>query len=99
MLAEVWLFLDDEHAESRRRMLESHLRECPDCLAEYGLDQKIKRLLAAKAGAEHATPQLKERLRKPIRQTILAQADVSVEANGVTVELRSSRAPATGRHV
>jgi mycothiol system anti-sigma-R factor len=91
VLAEVWLFLDHENDESRRRVLEEHLRECHDCLAEYGLDQKIKRLLAAKAGAEHASLNLSERLRQSIRRTILEQADVSVGASGVSVELHSSQ--------
>jgi len=39
VLAEVWLFLDHECDESRRRLLERHLDECQPCLAEYGLDE------------------------------------------------------------
>ncbi|OLT15733.1 mycothiol system anti-sigma-R factor [Pseudonocardia sp. CNS-139] len=93
VLAEVWLFLDQECDEGRRRLLAQHLDECEPCLAEYGIDEKLKRLLAAKCGGEHAPDELKERLRKQIRVKVLEQAEVRVESGpaGTTVEVRSTR--------
>jgi len=93
VLAEVLLFLDHECDEARRRLLAKHLDECEPCLSEYGIDEKLKRLLAAKCGGEHAPPGLKDRLRQQIRVAVLEQADVTVEQTpqGTTVEVRSTR--------
>jgi hypothetical protein len=41
------LFLDSERDRERRALLARHLDECAPCPAEYGLDEKLKRLLAA----------------------------------------------------
>ena len=92
VLAEVWLFLDHECDDARRRLLERHLDECQPCLAEYGLDEKLKKLLATKC-TEAAPPGLKDRLRASIRTTVLEQADVTVESTsaGTVVEVRTTR--------
>jgi mycothiol system anti-sigma-R factor len=95
VLAEVWLFLDHECDESRRRLLAQHLDECEPCLSEYGIDEKLKKLLKAKCAGEHAPPGLKDRLRQQIRVAVLEQADVTVEqgpeGTTTTVEVRSTR--------
>lgn len=92
VLAEVWLFLDRECDADQRELLRRHLDECAPCLAEYGLEEKIKRLLAAKCGGEHAP----QHLREQIRIAVLEQANVSVEATPdggtrTTVEIRTTR--------
>ena len=93
VLAEVWLFLDHECDAARRRLLERHLDECTPCLAEYGLDEKLKKLLATKCSGEHALDGLKNRLRQSIRQIVLESADVTVESgpDGTVVEVRTTR--------
>ena len=96
VLAEVWLFLDHECDQRRRALLEQHLDECSPCLAQYGLEEKLKNLLAAKCGGDRAPAGLRERLRNQIRVTVLEQAEVTVESgpDGVTtthVELRTTR--------
>jgi mycothiol system anti-sigma-R factor len=96
VLAEVWLFLDQECDEGRRAALAQHLDECAPCLAEYGLDEKLKKLLATKCGGEHAPTGLKDKLRQQIRVAVLEQAEVTVAttADGTTtttVEVRSTR--------
>ena len=92
VLAEVWLFLDHECDDTRRRLLEHHLDECTPCLAEYGLDEKLKKLLATKC-AEAAPAGFKDRLRQSIRSIVLEQADVTVEdgPDGTVVEVRTTR--------
>ena len=94
VLAEVWLFLDDECDERRRALLAQHLDECSPCLAQYGLDEKLKKLLATKCGNEHAPPELKDRLRSKLRTAVLEQATVTVESgpegSTTTVEVRST---------
>ncbi|MCF7550505.1 mycothiol system anti-sigma-R factor [Pseudonocardia sp. WMMC193] len=89
VLAEVWLYLDGECDKERRAVLVQHLDECSPCLAEYGLDEKLKQLLARKCSGETAPETLKAKLRKQILQ----QAQVSVESGpgGTTVEVRTTR--------
>jgi mycothiol system anti-sigma-R factor len=93
VLADVWLYLDHECDDARRRLLERHLDECHPCLAEYGLDEKLKKLLATKCAGEHAPAELKDRLLRSIRATVIQQAEVTVEssAEGTVVEVRSTR--------
>jgi mycothiol system anti-sigma-R factor len=95
VLAQVWLFLDHECDEGRRALLSQHLDECGPCLAEYGLDEKLKALLAAKCGGDKAPADLKDRLRQQIRFAVLEQAEVTIESSPdgtttTTVEVRSS---------
>jgi mycothiol system anti-sigma-R factor len=93
VLAEVWLFLDHECDAARRKLLERHLDECQPCLAEYGLDEKLKKLLATKCAGDRAPAELKERLRASIRQTVMEQAQVTVQSgpSGTVVEVRATR--------
>ena len=93
VLAEVWLFLDHECDDTRRKLLERHLEECRPCLAEYGLDEKLKKLLATKCSGDRAPAELKDRLRASIRRTVLEQAEVTVETgpSGTVVEVRTTR--------
>ncbi|HEY0814407.1 MAG TPA: mycothiol system anti-sigma-R factor [Pseudonocardia sp.] len=91
VLAEVWLFLDNECDGEQRRLLAQHLDECAPCLAEYGLEEKLKRLLATKCGGEQAPASLREQ----IRGAVLRQAEVThtENADGTTftrVEVRTS---------
>jgi mycothiol system anti-sigma-R factor len=71
VLSEVWLFLDHECDEKRRRLLEQHLDECSPCLEQFGIDEHLKVLLARKCGGEHAPDALKQRLRAEIRKTVV----------------------------
>jgi mycothiol system anti-sigma-R factor len=67
VLAEVWLFLDNECAYERRDLLQHHLDECSPCLARYGLEEHLKELLARKCGGDQAPEALRRRLRDSIR--------------------------------
>ncbi len=93
VLAQVWLFLDQECDADRRALLARHLEECGSCLAEYGIDEQLKALLARKCGGEHAPDGLKDRLRDQIRSAVLEQAQVTVESGPgwSTVEVRTTR--------
>ena len=91
VLAEVWLFLDQECDQQRRRVLQQHLEECEPCLAEYGIDEKLKALLARKCGGEAAPAGLKDRLRTQIRSAVLEQAQVTVESGPEGTSVSVSR--------
>lgn len=92
VLAEVWLFLDRECDQTRRELLAKHLDECNPCLAEYGLEEKLKKLLARKCGGEQAPNTLRARLRDQIRSAMAEQAKVTVEEAEVRIEHRGGHA-------
>ncbi|MFC4853554.1 mycothiol system anti-sigma-R factor [Actinophytocola glycyrrhizae] len=79
VLSEVWLFLDHECDDKRRRLLEQHLDECSPCLEQFGIEEHLKVLLARKCGGEHAPDSLKQRLRDEIRKTVVDQGGVPVQ--------------------
>jgi mycothiol system anti-sigma-R factor len=93
VLAEVWLFLDNECDRTRRDLLRRHLDECHPCLAAFGIEEKLKELLARKCGGEHAPNTLRNRLREQIRSAVLEHSEVTVEhgPGGTSVEFRHTR--------
>ena len=93
VLAEVWLLLDRETTADRDAELRRHLDECGPCLARYGLEEKVKTLLARTCGADKAPDDLHRRLRDQIRSTMLEQAEITVErtASGTVVEVNTTR--------
>lgn len=62
VLADVWLFLDDELDAERRAAVQRHLDDCSPCLAEAGIDKKLKELLARKCGGDIAPDHLRDRI-------------------------------------
>ncbi|MGH4015817.1 MAG: mycothiol system anti-sigma-R factor [Pseudonocardiaceae bacterium] len=96
VLAEVWLFLDNECDHERRALLQRHLEECGPCLEEFGLVEHLKALLARKCRGDHAPDALKQRLRQSIREIVLRQAVLGAEVtvqqseDGTVVEVRTS---------
>ncbi|MQA14089.1 MAG: mycothiol system anti-sigma-R factor [Pseudonocardiaceae bacterium] len=92
VLAEVWMFLDNECDPEHREQLRRHLDECGPCLEEYGLEEHLKTLLARKCGGDHAPDGLRERLRESIREIVVQQADITVQAAEVTVETADGEA-------
>ncbi len=93
VLAELWLFLDNECDHQRRELLRRHLDECGPCLEEFGLEEHLKALLARKCGGDHAPDALRHRLRQSIREIMLRQAVLGAEVivkqgdDGVIVEV------------
>ncbi|RJQ80979.1 mycothiol system anti-sigma-R factor [Pseudonocardiaceae bacterium YIM PH 21723] len=73
VLAELWLFLDNECDPGRKALLQQHLNECNPCLSEYGIEDHLKALLARKCGGEHAPGDLKNRLKDSIREAVQAK--------------------------
>jgi mycothiol system anti-sigma-R factor len=88
-LSEIFLLLDKECSPSRDAELRRHIDDCPPCLAEYGIDEQLKHLLARKCGGDHAPDDLKSRLRASIRQTVATRGGVTVERTEVTIEQRT----------
>lgn len=77
VMAEVWMLLDGECTESETARLRLHLEECPACLRHYGVEERIKRLIADKCSGERAPETLVQRVRLEIsRTTIIRRYDV-----------------------
>ncbi|MBM7770011.1 mycothiol system anti-sigma-R factor [Actinokineospora baliensis] len=90
VLSEVWLFLDSECDPGRRETLRQHLDECSPCLAQYGLYEQLKVLLARKCGGDQAPDEFRERVRASIRETV-------IQHRGGHVEVVSTSAPVEGQ--
>jgi anti-sigma factor (TIGR02949 family) len=71
VIAEVWTLLDGECTPETRERLRRHLEACPGCFKHYGLEERIKALIAAKCSGEKAPEGLKERLRLEIQRTTI----------------------------
>lgn len=71
VIADVWTLLDGECTPEVRDRLRQHLEECPGCLRHYGLEERVKTLIARKCGGEKAPQGLRERLRVEISRTVI----------------------------
>ncbi|MGK2880950.1 MAG: mycothiol system anti-sigma-R factor [Mycobacterium sp.] len=73
VIAEVWTLLDGECTADSRDKLRQHLDECPACLRHYGVEERIKKLIATKCSGEKAPQGLRERLRIRISSTTIVR--------------------------
>ena len=71
VIAEVWTLLDGECTPEAREQLRRHLEACPGCFKHYGIEERIKALIATKCRGEKAPESLRERLRLEIRRTTI----------------------------
>ena len=71
VIAEVWTLLDGECTPETRQKLRKHLEECPGCLRHYGLEERIKALIAKKCRGEKVSEGLRERLRLEMSRTTI----------------------------
>ncbi|KAA8959003.1 mycothiol system anti-sigma-R factor [Mycobacterium sp.] len=77
VIAEVWTLLDGECTAETRAKLRRHLEECPGCLRRYGLEERIKALIATKCRGDKAPERLRERLRLEISRTTIIRTQTS----------------------
>ncbi|MEV0898750.1 mycothiol system anti-sigma-R factor [Actinoplanes sp. NPDC049802] len=68
VLDEVYLYLDLECSEDRRRLIQKHLDECAGCLREFGIEHDVKALVSRCCGDERAPAELRDRLRHKLGQ-------------------------------
>ena len=73
VIADIWLVLDNECDQDSRARLQHHLDTCPSCLAAYGIEEQIKRLLSRKCRGEKAPAGLRQRLSVEFRRTVIVQ--------------------------
>ncbi len=75
VIRQVWALLDGEVTDDTREELRGHLEHCPACLRHYGVEERIKKLIATKCSGEHAPSYLVERVRLQISQTTIIRRD------------------------
>jgi mycothiol system anti-sigma-R factor len=71
VIAEVWTLLDGECTPETRDKLRHHLEACPGCLRHYGLEERIKNLIAKKCSGEKVPESLRARLMMEISRTTI----------------------------
>ncbi len=71
VIAEVWTLLDGEVTDDKRDRLQRHLDQCPACLRHYGVEERIKKLIATKCSGEKAPAHVVERVRLQITRTTI----------------------------
>jgi mycothiol system anti-sigma-R factor len=71
VLAEVFLFLDNECDELHRSRIEQHLDECNPCLRKYGIEDEVKALVHRKCGGDRAPDSLKARVRIRLTELVV----------------------------
>lgn len=71
VIREVWAMLNGEVTDDERERLRRHLDQCPACLRHYGVEERIKKLIATKCSGDKAPSYLVERVRIQISQTTI----------------------------
>ena len=71
VMAEVWTLLDGECTAETKDKLREHLEKCPGCLRHYGVEERIKALIARKCSGDKAPSRLYERVRLEISRTTI----------------------------
>jgi mycothiol system anti-sigma-R factor len=71
VIAEVWTLLDGECTAETKLKLQHHLDECPTCLRHYGVEERIKTLVATKCSGDRVPEGLRQRLRLEISRTTI----------------------------
>jgi anti-sigma factor (TIGR02949 family) len=71
VIRQVWELLDGECSPDIREKLRQHLEACPGCFKHYGIEERIKALIATKCSGEKAPEGLRARLRLEIQRTTI----------------------------
>ena len=85
VLEAVYVYLDAECDEDRRRKIVVHLDECDRCMREYGIEREVKVLVGRSCGNDVAPEYLRERLRAKLRHVVVP------EVAGTTARLALGR--------
>jgi mycothiol system anti-sigma-R factor len=80
VLADVYLYLDDETDDEARSRIRMHLDDCAPCLRQFGLEQDVKSLVARSCGGDIAPGELKERIRGRLSQVVIETVHVEYRA-------------------
>jgi mycothiol system anti-sigma-R factor len=80
VLADVYLYLDDESDSEVRHRIRSHLDDCAPCLRRFGLEQDVKSLVARSCGGDIAPDRLRSRIRIRLSEVVIETTHVEYRA-------------------
>jgi len=80
VLADVYLYLDDESDNAARQRIRTHLDSCAPCLRQFGLEQDVKVLVARSCGGDVAPSSLKARIRIRLQQATIDASHLEYRA-------------------
>lgn len=80
VLADVYLYLDDESDVDARARIRLHLDDCAPCLRRFGLEQDVKSLVARSCGGDRAPVNLKDRIRGRLTQVVIETTHLEYRA-------------------
>jgi mycothiol system anti-sigma-R factor len=81
VLADVYLYLDDESDSDVRQRIRIHLDSCAPCLRQFGLEQDVKSLVARSCGGDRAPSGLRSRIRGRLSQVVIETTHVEYRAD------------------
>lgn len=81
VLADVYLYLDDETDPVVRQRIRTHLDDCGPCLRRFGLEQDVKVLVARSCGGDVAPASLKSRIRVRLTEVVIETTSVEYRAD------------------
>ena len=81
VLADVYLYLDDESDADVRTRIRNHLDECAPCLRQFGLEQDVKSLVARSCGGDVAPHSLKTKIRVRLTEVVIETTHVEYRAD------------------
>jgi mycothiol system anti-sigma-R factor len=81
VLADVYLYLDDETDTDARQRIRAHLDDCAPCLRRFGLEQDVKVLVARSCGGDVAPSSLKANIRVRLQQVVIEASSVEYRAD------------------
>jgi len=81
VLADVYLYLDDETDPEVRDRIRIHLEDCAPCLRHFGLEQDVKSLVARCCGGDVAPETLKSRIRGKLGEVVIETGHVEYRAD------------------
>ncbi|HEY2044205.1 MAG TPA: mycothiol system anti-sigma-R factor [Jatrophihabitans sp.] len=80
VLADVYLYLDDESDPEVRQRIRTHLDDCAPCLQQFGLEQDVKSLVARSCGGDVAPDSLKSRIRVRLTEVVIETTHLEYRA-------------------
>ncbi|UQX89806.1 mycothiol system anti-sigma-R factor [Jatrophihabitans telluris] len=81
VLADVYLYLDDESDPELQGRIRAHLDDCAPCLRQFGLEQDVKSLVARCCGGDVAPDSLKASIRLRLTQVVIETTHVEYRAD------------------
>ncbi len=90
VLADVFLYLDNEGDAAVRERMRQHIDDCAPCLRQFGLEQDVIALVARCCGGDVAPDSLRTRVQVRLEQVVVDSVTREYYAEQVTLELRTT---------